>query len=243
MSGDRRGCLAWLASALAHRLRVVSMDNRDAGESDPESEYYSLADLAGDAVTLLDALGIARAHVLGHSLGGKIALQFALDHPARLDRLILVSTGLSPAESHRVGEVMPAPEKWWTDDPVERMRRLVPVIVGPDFRARMDEAQLAAIAEPEQNNRATWAGTMRQEAAIGDDDRRSRLDEIQGPTLILIGDDDPVEHAKIMAAGMPYARLIILPGVGHLPWVERPEEVYAAITGFLLAEPTPTAGA
>src|SRR5688572_27336729 len=83
--GYRRGCLTWLADTLASRFRVVAMDNRDAGESEPETEYYGLRDMAGDAAALLDALGIDRAHILGHSMGVAIALQLALDHPARVD--------------------------------------------------------------------------------------------------------------------------------------------------------------
>ena len=73
--GDRRGCLAWLADGLAGRLRVVSMDNRDAGEHAPETNNYDLTDLAMDAIALLDGLGIERTHLLGHSMGGKIAMQ------------------------------------------------------------------------------------------------------------------------------------------------------------------------
>src|SRR5687768_3988018 len=73
--GYRRGCLIWLAEALASRFRVVAMDNRDAGESEPETDYYGFGDMAGDANALLDALDIDQAHVLGHSLGASIALQ------------------------------------------------------------------------------------------------------------------------------------------------------------------------
>ena len=235
-SGDRRGCLAWLAAALAPGFRVVAMDNRDAGESEPESGYYRLADLAGDVAALLDALGIARAHVLGHSLGGKIALQCALDHPARLARLVLVSTAADGEPSHRAGDQLPPPDAWWTDDPVERMRRLLPAIVGPDYRARMGEAEAAAIAEPERGNRATWAGTMRQEAAIAGHNLPARLGDIRTPTLVIHGDEDGLlasERGRALADGIPDARLLALPGIGHLPWVERPEEVIGAIVDFL----------
>jgi pimeloyl-ACP methyl ester carboxylesterase len=238
-SGDRRGCLTWWATALARHLRVVSMDNRDAGESDPEPDYYTLADLAGDAAALLDALGIARAHVLGHSLGGKIALQFALDHPARLDRLVIVSASANGRPRHQPGQPIPPPDEWWTDDPVDRFRRLVPGIVGPDYLARLDEAQLAALAEPERANKATWAGAIRQEASLGRGDLQARLGELRASTLVMLGADDPLlprERGESLAKDIPGARLLVLPGVGHIPWVERPDEVNRAILDFL-AEP------
>jgi pimeloyl-ACP methyl ester carboxylesterase len=148
--GYRRGCLVWLAEALAHHFRVVAMDNRDAGESEPETAYYGLADMAGDAVALLDALGIDRTHVLGHSMGAAIALQLALDHPTRDDRLVLASPGVGGEPGHRAGEPLPPPGEWWLDDPVERMRLWLPDILGPDYWARMAEADEAAIVELER---------------------------------------------------------------------------------------------
>ena len=189
--GYRRGSLTWLAEALASRFRVVAMDNRDAGESEPETAYYGLGDMAGDAAALLDALGIDRAHVLAHSMGGAIALHLALDHPTRLDRLVLVSPSVGGEPEHRAGEPLPSPAEWWVDDPVERTRRVLPVVVGPDYRFRMSEAEVAAIAELERGNRTTWAGMMRQEAAMeGNDQILSRLAEIPTPTLVIHGDAD-----------------------------------------------------
>jgi 3-oxoadipate enol-lactonase len=234
--GYRRGCLTWLADALAPRFRVVAMDNRDAGESEPETAYYGLGDMAGDAAAFLAALGIDRAHVLGHSLGGAIALQLALDHPARVDRLVLVSPGVGGEPEHRAGEPLPPPGEWWLDDPVERMRLWLPDILGPDYRAQMSEADEAAIVELERGSRTTWAGMMRQEAATGGDELLSRLAEIRTPTLVIQGDADvpvPLEKAQALAAGIPGARFVGLPGVGHLPWVESPDATIGAVVSFL----------
>lgn len=245
LGGYRRGCLIWLAEAVAPHCRVVAMDNRDAGESEPETEYYGLADMAGDAVALLDALGIDRAHVLAHSMGSAIALQLALDHPTRVDRLVLVSPAVDGEPGHRAGEPLPPPDAWWVDDPVERGRRVLPEVVGPDYRARMSEADVAAIAALERGNRTTWAGMMRREAAAaGDDMILSRIAEIRTPALVIHGDADvpvPLEQAQALAAGIPGARLVVLPGVGHRPWVERPEPTTGAILSFLSAagEPAP----
>jgi pimeloyl-ACP methyl ester carboxylesterase len=244
--GYRRGCLIWLAEALTPHFRVVAMDNRDAGESEPETAYYGLADMAGDAVALLDALGIDKAHVLAHSMGGAIALHLALDNPTRVDRLVLVSPAVGGEPGHRAGEPLPPPDAWWVDDPVERTRRVLPLVVGPEYRARMSEADVAYIAALEQGNRTTWAGLMRQEAAAtGDEQILCRLAEIRAPTLVIHGDADvpvPLEQGQALAAGIPGARLVVLPGVGHRPWVERPEPTIGAILSFLseAGQPTPS---
>ncbi len=240
--GYRRGCLIWLAEALASHFRVVAMDNRDAGESEPETAYYGLGDMAGDAVALLDALGIDQAHVLGHSLGASIALQLVLDHPSRVDHLVLVSAAVGAEPVHRAGEPLPPPAEWWIDDPVERMRLWLPDILGPAYRAQMDETDEAAIVELERGSRSTWAGMMRQDAVQeGNAQILSRLAEIRTPALVLHGDADVPEEAQTLAARIPGARLVVLPGVGHLPWVERPDAANGTILSFLTeaGEPAP----
>ena len=85
--------------ALSTQFRVVLVDNRDAGRSSRASHPYSIADMADDLAGLLDALGIPRTHLLGLSMGGMIALEFALRHADRLDRLVLSGTGAAPARS------------------------------------------------------------------------------------------------------------------------------------------------
>ena len=175
------------------------MDNRDAGESEPETEYYNLGDMAGDVAALLDALGIDRAHVVAHSMGSAIALQLALDHPTRVQCLVLISPSVGGVPGHRAGELLPPPDTWWVDDPVERTRRVLPVVVGPDYRSRLSASEVAAIAELEWGNRATWAGMMRQEAAAAKDDQiLLRLAELRTPMVVIHGDADvpvPLEQA------------------------------------------------
>ncbi len=219
------------------------MVNRDAGESEPETAYYGLGDMAGDAAALLAALGIDRAHVLAPSVGA-IALHLALDHPAQVDRLVLVSPSVGGEPGHRASEPLPPPAESWIDDPVERLRLLLPDILGPDYRARMDEGDEAAIVDLERGNRTTWAGAMRQEAAAGDDRMSSRLAEVRTPTLVIHGDADvavPLERGQALAAGVSGARFVALPGVGHWPWVERPDATIGGILAFLteVVEPAP----
>lgn len=234
--GAGRHATAPLTDVLARRLRVVAMDNRDTGQSDPEAGYYGMTDLSADAVALLDALEIARAHVFGISLGGMVALQVALDHPDRVDHLVLMSTFAHGEKGHRAGEPLPPPPEWWADDPVVRGRRILDVMVAPASGVRLGEERLAAVAAREWDNHATWAGLMRQEATQTGHDLRDRLGEVRAPTLVVHGELDPLvraEHGEILAAGIPGARLLLLPGIGHAPWLEQTDEVSDAILAFL----------
>jgi 3-oxoadipate enol-lactonase len=236
LGAPRKGMMASLPLALSQRYRIIAMDNRDAGESEPEPEYYTMADLAGDAAALLDALGVDRAHVLGVSLGGMVTLQLALDHPDQVDHLVLMSTFAHGERGHRAGEPIPPPSDWWTDDPVARWETLAPQVVGPTYREMLTDATLEVLAEPERGNRATWEGVMRQEATQAGHDLRDRLDEVRAPTLIIHGELDPAvraEHADILAAGVPDSRLVMLPGVGHLVLAEEHDRAAAVMLDFL----------
>src|SRR5262245_50187981 len=79
--------------ALAKKFRVITFDNRDVGRSSKATKPYAIADMADDVAGLLDGLDVKRAHVLGLSMGGLIAQQFALRHPSRIDRLVLAGCG------------------------------------------------------------------------------------------------------------------------------------------------------
>lgn len=240
MAGSCRGRERPLATALAIQHRVIAMDLRDCGESDPEPEHYTMADLASDAIALLDAFGLEQAHIAGFSLGGMVALQVGLDYPERLDRLVLLSTFASSFQQeehrHHADDPLPPPPEWWRDDPVERASVLLHTVTGPGYRDGLDEGEVARLALAERGNRATWAGTIRQLATQADHDVRLRLGEIRVPTLVLHGNADPVVRLELgerVAAGIPHAELVVLPGVGHAPWVEQPEAVMEAILEFL----------
>ena len=85
--------------ALSTQFRVVILDNRDTGRSSKAGHPYTIADMADDVAGLLDALEIQRSHLLGLSMGGMIAQEFALQHPDRLDRLVISGSGAAPARS------------------------------------------------------------------------------------------------------------------------------------------------
>ena len=120
-----------LIDQLAARSRVIAFDNRGAGRSDKPDAPYSIELMAADALGVMDALGATRADLLGISLGGRIALELALGHPERVERLILVSTS---------ARVVPS----------LRRRRLYPLLSGmPLFRSRHPQPRYAFVRQME----------------------------------------------------------------------------------------------
>jgi len=212
--------------ALSPQFQVVLMDNRDAGRSSRAGHPYRIADMADDVAGLLDALEIERSHLLGLSMGGLIAQEFALRHADRLDRLVLTGTGAAPARS-AVDQI----EIWsWvkTNDPTGEVfggQQFVSLFSTAFLRnsdAVHDTAEMLA-SNPYPMSPEAYA---RQAKAYLQFDSLDRLGTISAPTLVMHGSLDrllPVVNAHTIADRIPGARLEILEGVGHLFWWERPQ--------------------
>jgi pimeloyl-ACP methyl ester carboxylesterase len=220
-------------SLFAQRFKVVRFDNRGFGGSEITPGPYTTARLAGDALSLLDTLGIERAHVLGISLGGMIAQELVLAAPERVHKLVLCSTTPGGPQS------APMPEKTVALigrqpqlDPREAMHLFVENAVSPDPPAGlMDEIVAYRTANPPDG-----AGWYAQASAGATHDALARLGEIRVPTLVVHGTADNVvdaRNAPLIADAIPRARLELFEGVGHLlPW-ERPKEFVALVEEFL----------
>jgi pimeloyl-ACP methyl ester carboxylesterase len=234
--GQPRWVSAERITAFSPMFRVIAVDNRDAGDSPPESAPYSIADLADDVAGMLATLGIERAHVLGESMGGFIALELALRHPEMIDRLVLVSTAPAGVSAAPSAPLVPSRDGW-IDDPVERWRAALPRAVAPGFFDTRPKL-LDRLAETFRGNRQTWEGRARQFAAQERFDARDRLGAITAPTLIVHGDLDPLlppSGARQLAEGIPGAQLMVVPGAGHVLRSERPDDVNRATRVFLTA--------
>jgi 3-oxoadipate enol-lactonase len=213
-------------SLIEPEFDAIYYDHRGIGRSAPAPDPFSIAELADDAVALLDLLDIESAHVMGISMGGMTAQELALRHPERLRTLTLgctlaggpESTPTDPAVVMRLGELFMAGKVG------EAFAEGLRFNVSPEFIA--DDRNVAPFRKIAEELPMELPIMMAQLQAISAHDTTARLHEIEAPTLIVHGSADqilPVANAHHMAGLMPDARLEIFDGVGHLFWWERPE--------------------
>jgi 3-oxoadipate enol-lactonase len=205
---------------------VVAYDHRGIGRSDPESQAFSIADLAEDAAGILDALGWDEAHVLGISMGGMIAQELALRHPERIRTLTLGCTycggpGSALAPQATIDKLSAG---MMSGDRELAIRNGFEVNVSAAFAA--DEANYETFRAMAKALPAPVPVIMLQMQAIAQHDTSARLPGLTGlPTLVIHGDEDamlPVQNGKLIASLIPDATLDVLEGVGHMFWWERP---------------------
>jgi pimeloyl-ACP methyl ester carboxylesterase len=228
----------------AKGFRVVRFDNRDIGKSthlaaetapDPRALFaevmagkrpnvpYSLDDMADDTVGLMDALGVAHAHVVGASMGGMIAQLVAINHPSRTKSLISImsTTGrrdLPSGNPETLSVLFRPPKSTSRADLIDASIEVQKALAGPGFPA--SEAEMRARAELRMDRvPVDLAGIARQSAAlIVAQPRNALLKQVRCPTLVLHGADDPVipaAGAKDTAESIAGAELVIIPGMGH----------------------------
>ena len=218
-------------AAFSEHYRVLRYDTRGHGSSSIPPRPWTIADLGGDVIGLLDALQIERAHFCGLSMGGATGMWLATRAPQRLDRLVLCNTTpwLGPPQTMtaRIAQV--------------RRDGMAPLVEGilqrwftPEFRAsdaaavdRIGQMLLAAPAEG-------YAGCCE---ALRDMDQRDDLPRINAPTLVIAGTEDPspsVDAARQWTAMIPQALFIELPAA-HLSNIGAATAFNAAVLGFLRA--------
>lgn len=217
--------------AFAAHFRVLRYDTRGHGESRGGPGPYSIAQLGTDLVHLLDHLGIGRAHLCGLSMGGITAMWIALNHPGRVNRLVLSNTAawIGPASN-------------WTDR-VQRVEREGMAAIAPAVVARWLTPPYAA-AHPGQASAlqqmlsaTTAAGYIANCIAVRDSDLRGEVAAIKAPTLVIAGSGDlptPPADGRFLAhaiAGSQYVEL----EAAHLSNQEQPAAFNAAVLDFLAA--------
>ncbi len=241
-------------------FRVIRFDNRDIGLSTkcdaagmpnigaiatakatgkPVTVAYTLDDMAADAVGLLDALHIDRAHIVGASMGGMIGQLVAADYPKRvLSFTSVMSTTGNPALPSSKPEAAallstPAPSPKDQEAFVAYAIKSARTIGSPKYPAA--EAVIRERALSDAARSYAPLGMLRQLAAVtATGDRRERLQKIVAPTLVIHGADDPlvpVQGGEDTAANIPGAELKIIPGMGH----DLPVELHATIVDAIVA--------
>jgi 3-oxoadipate enol-lactonase len=222
----------------AARFECILYDNRAAGRSDVPVLPTSMPELAADAAGLLDALDLDSAHVYGLSMGGMIAQELAIRFPDRVRGLVLGGTtpGGPRAARPTVRELVAL------GGTVAGSRELGGALFSPEFRREHPE-QVRALLRYFARHRPTSRGALSHLGATIYHDTVSRLGRIRAPTLVMHGDRDamaPLANARLLAERIPDAELAIIGGAGHAYALERPEESYAALAGWMdRREPIP----
>ena len=188
------------------RYRVIALDTRGHGQSPRGEKPFTIRQFAEDLHDFMDEKGIKKAHILGFSDGGNIALTFALDHPERVDRLILNGANLDPSGV--------------------KLSVQIPIVLGYGLAAAL------APLSPKAGRRAELLRLMVREPRI----RPSELGSIAAPTLVIAGTHDMIreKHTRLIAQSLSNARLEIIPG-DHFIARTNPEGFCRAVEAFLLA--------
>ncbi len=223
---------------LSTRFQVILVDNRDAGRSSEATHSYSIADMADDLAGLLDALELPRSHLLGLSMGGMIAQEFALRHGDRLDRLVLAGTGAAPARSAvdpiQIWSWVKANDATGNIFGRQQFVSLFSTAFLRNHQAVRDTADLLAVNPYPMSPEAYG----RQADAYLHFDVLARLPAITAPTLVVVGEQDlltPPWIAREVAEAIPGARFEVIRGHGssHLVAIERPDDFNALVVNFL----------
>jgi len=223
-------------------LRVIAFDNRGVGRSELVPGPYTVAGMADDAVSVLDAAGVERAHVYGISLGGMIAQEVALRHPRRVAALVLGATTAGgerhvPAAPEIVAFLelrarMTAEHAVWASVPInyaQRTRRAGGDRIAEDIAQRLRFPVEAAYYSA-------------QLAAANAHD--ARVEAIRAPTLVVHGSEDvliPPVNGERLAAAIPGAELSMWPGAAHLYFTDEPEVDRSVATWLSRHPPIPEA--
>jgi pimeloyl-ACP methyl ester carboxylesterase len=222
------------AAQLAMHARVVRPDLRGMGRSSAPDGPYLMEALAGDIAAVLDALGIERAAIVGHSMGGYVAMAFCRMYTERVTRLALVCSRLaadSPEAARTRENLADRAERENSVEPI--VESYVPRLFAPDISEKNAQLRDRARAIARQNSVRGMAATLRGMAQRGD--AYDIAEELVMPVLIAAGGVDQVvgrEEAEHMRGAFPRAELEVLERSGHLPMLEEPEALAALLLRF-----------
>lgn len=230
---------AGLATAFAPRYRVLTFDQRGSGLSEKPDMDYSIAMLADDTAALMDKVGFPSAHVIGVSMGGTIAQEFALRHPAKVHSLVLGCTTAGGPKAIRIGgNAVAGAYSTQAMSAEERGRALAEAAFTRGYLAQHPEV-ISTMIEARRQRPLDAPALGRRMKAVLAHDAYDRLPQISCPTLVIVGKDDALiswENSRILAERIPHATLVVLEPAGHCFWLEQPEKSKDAIARFLDAD-------
>jgi 3-oxoadipate enol-lactonase len=225
-----------LASRFAGKFRILTFDQRGSGLSDKPHAAYSIALLADDSAALMEHVGLSAAHVVGVSMGGTIAQELTLRHPAKVRSLILGCTTAGGSKAIRIGgDAFAAAYSTQAMPPEERGRALAEAAFTKGYIEQHPEI-ISTMIEARRQRPLDPVALERRMKAVLTHDAYDRLPQITCPTLVITGKDDALvawQNSQLLAERIPGARLVLLEPAGHCFWLERPQQSHDAIAQFL----------
>ena len=242
ISGCGTDLSAWAnqVPALSLKYHVITFDNRGTGRSDKPDVPYTMQTMAADVAGLLDSIGIGAAHILGYSMGGVIAQEFALTYPERT--LTLILSCASPAGSPDV--ILPEPQIMALMFDPETITRLTPLewsgkllgcMCSQEFLDRHPHLVNEVMAMQSEHPTPPHCITRQVEAMLTAH-TYDRLPKIKAPTLVIGGTADritPCDNLRLLASKIPNSELVILENLGHGMFIEGADETNRVILRFL----------
>lgn len=220
--------------ALRARHRVIAVDLRGHGGSDAPLWRYSMDEFADDVAGLLDHLGIERAVLVGLSMGGYILFAFWRRHAARVRALVFADTRATPDDEPGRAKRIAMAQAAHREGPQAVADAMMPILLSP--ASRTGRPDLVTLVR-EIIGSTPVSGILGDLMALHDrPDSRPTLPTIARPALVIVGEQDsgtPPSDARVIAEGIPGARLEVIPGAGHLSNLERPDLFNRALSEFL----------
>lgn len=221
---------------LARQFQVIVFDNRGVGRTRPQQASASIVGMAADCVGLARYLGIDRFHLLGHSMGGLIALETAIGYPEHVDRLIVAASGANAGARNNCLFEDWAKTRAHETDLTRWFRNFFYWIFTPGFfddAKALEEALRLAVDYPyPQSN----AGFARQVRAMAGYDCRERLASIRAKTLVIAGGEDllfPPAVCRLLSDAIPASGFAQIDQAAHAIFVEKPGGFIETVAGFL----------
>lgn len=238
LGGSWRDWEPQLNGGLSRRYRSIVVEARGHGRSDRPPGAFRFALFAEDLAAVCKILGVERAHVIGHSMGGMIAQALALDHPDLVATLVLADTsGRTDARLRAANRA--AAELIAANGLAAMLDGFESLMWGPRARAERHDLVRSYAREQGSNDPASLVRAM---GAIAELDHLDRLQTVAQPALVVWGEEDtltPREHAEALALVIPSAELVTMPGCGHLTILEDPDRFSAIVLEFLAEHPLP----
>jgi pimeloyl-ACP methyl ester carboxylesterase len=225
-----------LIEQISKKYKTVTFDNRGAGRTDAPRIDYSIKMFADDTARLLDSLKIQKAHILGISMGGMIAQEFALAYPQRVEKLVLCSTNFGATRSVPPGpKIMNILMGGAAGTAEDIVKNTIPLLFTEDF-IKGNPGYIKQVTEQLMRAPITPDAFTRQVKAIMAWDTYARLPKIKAPTLVMHGKKDilvPPENAKILADRIPGAKLAYFEKSAHGLFSQETDKVISTLLQFL----------